>query len=152
MLADFDITKINESNFEDFIFLIKKLAEYEKLEPPDDSAVKRLKADGLGDDRKYSAYLGLLSGKPVAYIIYFFNYSSFRAMPTLYLEDLFVLEEFRRLGIGTKLFDFCMKQAREHGCGRIELCVLTWNEPAIKFYEKNRADRLDWYFYRVEIQ
>lgn len=48
------------------------------------------------------------------------------------------------------LFGFCVRQARERGFGRMEWCVLDWNEPAIRFYEKNGARRLDWFFYRLD--
>ena len=47
------------------------------------------------------------------------------------------------------MFRFCMSKAKDHHCGRIELCVLEWNTPAIEFYEKNHAKRLNWYFYRL---
>jgi GNAT superfamily N-acetyltransferase len=152
MTDDLQIQKISEENFDDFIFLVTKLAEYEKLVPPDEEAVARLRVDGLAERPGYEAYLGYIDGRAVAYLIYFFNYSSFLARPTLYLEDIFVLEEYRRRGLGTLLFRFCASQAREKECGRIELCVLTWNEPAIKFYEKNFGKRLDWYFYRLEAE
>lgn len=143
------IEKISEKNFNDFISLIEGLANYEKLDPPDDQAKSRLKRDGLSENPIYEAYLGFLNGTPIGYIIYFFTYSSFLALPTLYLEDIFILEEYRRKGFGRKLFDFCAKQAQIRGCGRIEWCVLTWNELAIKFYEKIGAARLNWYFYRL---
>ncbi|NVM01820.1 MAG: GNAT family N-acetyltransferase [Candidatus Helarchaeota archaeon] len=149
MTDEFKIERISESNFNDFVYLIEKLAEYEKLEPPDDEAKVRLKRDGLSEDPKYEAYLGFLNGKPIGYIIFFFTYSSFLAMPTLYLEDILILEEYRRKGFGEKLFNFCVKQAQLRECGRMEWCVLTWNEPAIKFYEKIGASRLNWFFYRL---
>ncbi len=149
MTSKLIIERISESNFDDFIYLIEKLAEYEKLDPPDAQAKIRLKRDGLSEDPKYEAYLGFLNGKPIGYIIFFFTYSSFLALPTLYLEDIFILKDYRREGFGQKMFNFCVKQAQIRGCGRMEWCVLTWNEPAIKFYEKIGASRLNWYFYRL---
>jgi len=143
------IDRVNSENFEEFFFLINKLAEYEKLTPPDAEAKARLKKDGLSTEPRYEAYLGKLGEKAVGYIIFFLTYSSFLALPTLYLEDIFVLEEYRRKGIGQQLFEFCIKQAKDRGCSRIELCVLNWNVPALKFYEKNHAMRLDWTFYRL---
>jgi GNAT superfamily N-acetyltransferase len=150
MNDDFVIERVNEQNFNEFLSLIEKLAEYEKLTPPDEGARARLKEHGLSDSPKYEAFIARTNGNAVAYLIYFFNYSSFLALPTLYIEDIFVLKEQRRQGIGSRVFEFCVSQAREHGCGRIEFCVLTWNEPAISFYEKNNAERLDWYFYRLD--
>jgi GNAT superfamily N-acetyltransferase len=150
--ASFDelaVERVDEDNFDEFLYLVEKLAEYERLDPPDEGAKARLKADGLSDNPRYEAYLGRIDGQAVSYAIFFMTYSSFLALPTLYLEDIFVLEEFRRRDIGQKLFEFCVHEARDRGCGRIEWMVLDWNEPAIKFYEKNGAKALDWTFFRM---
>jgi GNAT superfamily N-acetyltransferase len=150
MSQKLSIEPISDQNFDDFLFLIEKLAEYEHLKPPDETAKIRLRHDGLSDDPKYEAYLGNLNGAPVGYLIFFFNYSSFLAMPTLYIEDIFILQEHRRKGLGQQFFKFCVEIAKDRGCGRIEWCVLSWNQPAIKFYEKNNAQKLDWIFYRFD--
>ena len=150
MTDELSIERINSENFDDFIFLIEQLAAYERLTPPDDSAKARLKRDGLAPEPKYEAYIGKQNGKAVGYLIFFMTYSSFLALPTLYIEDIFVLEEHRRQGIGQKLYEYCVKIASERGYGRIEFCVLTWNKPAIQFYEKNSAQRLGWHFYRLD--
>jgi GNAT superfamily N-acetyltransferase len=144
------IEKMNLHNFVTFLNLVEKLANYEKLTPPDEEARTRLEKDGLSEHPKYHAYLGKLDNKYVTYVIFFFNYSSFAAKPLMYIEDIFVLEEYRRQGIGTKMFEFCVEQAKDHGCGRVEWCVLNWNEPGIKFYEKIGAQKLDWTFFRLE--
>ncbi len=149
MERNLTIEKISFKNFDDFLSLIDKLAEYEKLEPPDENAKARLKEDGLGNNPKYYAYLGKLGEKAIGYLIFFMTYSSFLAKPTLYLEDIFILEEHRRRGFGEQLFKFCINQAKARGCGRIEFCVLDWNEHAIQFYDKNKAKRLNWIFYRL---
>ena len=78
-------------------------------------------------------------------------YSSFLALPALFLEDIFVLEEYRKKGFGQKMLDFCIKLAKEKKCGRIDLCILDWNTPSIQFFEKNNAKRLNWLFYRMDI-
>jgi len=150
MTSDITIEKVMNSNFNDFIYLVERLAEYERLQPPDEDARERLRRHGLSENPRYEAYMARVDGQYVAYVIYFFNYSSFLAMPTLYLEDIFVLEEHRRKGIGSRLFKFCAEQALDAGCGRIEFCVLTWNTPAQGFYEKNMAEKLNWYFYRLD--
>ena len=143
------IERLSEKNFNNFLHLIEKLAEYENLDPPNSDAKIRLKKDGISKNPKYEAFLGIINGKPVSYIIYFMTYSSFLALPTLYLEDIFVLKEHRKKGIGQEMFDFCVKQAKKRDCGRLELCVLDWNEPAIKFYKKNKLQCLDWKFFRL---
>ena len=145
------IEKVSSKNFEEFLALIRKLAEYEKLAPPDADARERLRVDCLSNSPKYEACLGKIGagGIYVAYVIYLFTYSSFLALPTLFLEDLFVLNEYRRQGIGQKMFDLCRKKGIQKGCGRIEFIVLDWNKPAQRFYEKNKALRMDWGFYRL---
>jgi GNAT superfamily N-acetyltransferase len=144
------ITKVTAENFESFLSLIKNLAEYEKLSPPDEEAQGRLRHDCLSDKPRYWAYLATVNNQPAGYIIYFFTYSSFLALPTLFLEDIFVLDKYRQLGVGKALFDFIKQTAKQAGCGRIEFTVLKWNKLAQDFYVKNKAKNLDdWYFYRV---
>ena len=151
MSKELKIEKINHENFNEFLYLIEKLAEYEKLDPPDRQAKHRLRVDGLRENPKYEAYLAKLNDIYVGYVIYFMNYSSFLALPTLYLEDIFVLKEQRKEGIGQKLFNFCIKKAKEKNCGRVEWHVLDWNKLGIDFYEKNHAEHLsNWLYYRLD--
>lgn len=72
----------------------------------------------------------------IGYALYFFTYSSFLAKPSLYLEDLFVLGEYRKRGVGFALFRRCVDEAVSNGCGRMEWAVLTWNQKALGFYER----------------
>ena len=149
-MTDFLIEKINEENFSEFIYLIEKLAEYEKLLPPDEDAKLHLKNDAFSKNPKYEAYVAYIDEKPAGYITFYFTYSTFLAKKTLYLEDIFVLEEFRKRGLGKALFEFCKKEAKNRGCGRMDWTVLTWNEPSIRFYEKLGGERQDWYLYRLD--
>jgi len=153
MKNDIEIHQVNNENFASFIELIKQLAVYEKLTPPDNQAIARLKADCLSNTPKFEGFIAYIGGIPVGYMIVLMTYSSFRALPTLYIEDLFILEEFRRRGIGKVLFDHAKSLAQKRGCGRIEWTVLDWNEPATKFYEKHGGSHMkDWRFYRLELK
>lgn len=143
------IKPVNAENFDEFLALIDRLAEYEKLALPSEEAKKRLRQDCLTEKPKFQAFIGKIGNKSVSYVIYFFTYSSFLALPTLYLEDVFVLEDYRRQGVGERMFRFLKETAKKEGCGRIEFTVLKWNTSAQQFYEKNRAKRLEWYLYRV---
>jgi len=143
------IKKVDEETFNEFVGLINKLAEYEKLEPPDDDAKKRLRQDCLSGKPKYQAFIGKIGVIPVSYMIYFFTYSSFLALPTLFLEDIFVLEKYRKQGVGKKMIEFIKENAKREGCGRIEFTVLKWNKVAQQFYEENKAQRLEWFLYRI---
>jgi len=143
------IEKVDAETFNDFLGLIDKLAGYEKLVPPNEEAKKRLRRDYLSDKPKYQAFIGKFGGKYVSYVIFLFTYSSFLALPTLFVEDIFVLEEYRLQGIGKKMFDFLKEIAKREGCGRIEFTVLKWNTSAQGFYEKNKAQRMEWFLYRL---
>jgi GNAT superfamily N-acetyltransferase len=144
------ITRVSAENFEGFLGLIKKLAEYEKLAPPDTEAQSRLQRDCLIEKPRFWAYLATVNGEPAGYIIYFFTYSSFLALPTLFLEDIFVLDIYRHQGVGEALFELIKQTAKREGCGRIEFTVLKWNKLAQDFYAKNKAKNLDdWLLYRV---
>jgi GNAT superfamily N-acetyltransferase len=134
----------------DLASLVRALARYEKLTLPSPAATRRLARD-VG--RRIRVLMAEVDGKPVGYAIYLFTYSSFLARPTLYLEDLFVLPEHRRLGLGGAFFKSLLAEARREGCGRMEWVVLDWNTPAHRFYRKLGAKPLeDWNTYRLVLR
>ena len=135
---------------ETFLALIDALADYEKLARPTADARARLIRDGFSEPRRFHPYMAELDGQPVGYAITYFTYSSFLALPTLYLEDLFVLPGVRRKGVGSEFFRFLAGEAVRQGCGRMEWAVLEWNQLAMDFYERLGSTRLsDWYTYRL---
>jgi GNAT superfamily N-acetyltransferase len=149
MLDGIQFEKVNSENFNEFFKLVKKLAEYEKQDPLDNPVKLRLKRDAFLDKPRFEAYLAKLDNTYIGYFIFFMTYSSYLALPTLYIEDIFVLDEHRRKGVGQKMFQFCIQQAKEKGCGRMEWCVYNWNKPAINFYKKIIAKRLNKSYYRL---
>lgn len=130
--------------------LIQALAEYEKLTHQVVGSPEQL-AEHLFGDRPYAEVLvAELGGDVVGMALYFFNYSTFLTQPGLYLEDLFVLSEYRGQGIGKALLKALAQVAVERNCGRFEWSVLDWNTPSIEFYEYMGADVLpDWRICRV---
>jgi GNAT superfamily N-acetyltransferase len=82
-------------------------------------------------------------GKSVGFVLFFHNYSTFLTKPGLYLEDIFVLPEYRQQGIGKALLKKVAQIALDRNCGRLEWSVLDWNEPAITFYQRMGASILD---------
>lgn len=90
-------------------------------------------------------------GKLVSYIMWFHNYSSFRAKRGLYLEDIYIAPEHRRLGLGQQVLQYLARKALELDCARFEWVVLDWNQSAIEFYEHLGASVLpDWRIVRIE--
>ena len=144
------IRPFRKSDAKDLVSLVRALARYEKLKPLTPAAARRLVAD-VG--RRIQVLMALDDGKAVGYAIYLFTYSSFLARPTLYLEDLFVLPDQRRSGIGGRFFRALLQAARREGCGRVEWVVLDWNAPAHRFYRKLGARPLDhWITYRMTLK
>ena len=136
--------------FPDFSRLIVALAEYECLTPPDAQAFARMEEHAFAARPKFEAFLAFYGDKAVGYAVIFETYSSFLAKPTLYLEDLFVLPDFRSVKIGLSLFRFVAGEALKRGCGRMEWQVLDWNELALNFYRKLGAQHLEgWLPYRL---
>jgi GNAT superfamily N-acetyltransferase len=131
--------------------LIDGLADYEKLARPDNAARQRLIADATATPPRFNTLLAEIDGVVSGYAIFFFTYSSFRAQPSLYLEDIFVLPQHRGRGAGLALFRNCAAEAVRQGCGRMEWQVLSWNTPTISFYERLGARHLDdWLPFRLD--
>ena len=130
--------------------LIKELAVYEKLADKVVTDEKAIKKTLFGKKPYAEVRLANWEGKPAGLVIFFHNYSTFLGKPGLYIEDLYVKETLRGLGIGRALFLECVRIARERDCGRMEWSVLNWN-PARRFYEKLGAYPLqEWAVYRLD--
>ena len=148
------------SDAEDLHRLIVELAVFE-LEPDAvELSVEQLK-EQLSDEKSlFKAVLAEVETtsmkdpiKIVGFALFFFNYSTWKGRKGLYLEDLFVSEDFRGLGIGKALMLFLAEIAKSEGCARFEWSVLKWNQPAISFYEHLGAVRMEeWVGYRLNEQ
>lgn len=152
-MARIEIVPVTRERFDDLIALVVMLAEYEKLEPPSPAARERLCEDICGKKPRIEAVLAVDErGQALGYAIMLETYSSFLALPTLYLEDIFVREDARHLGAGSKLFDHVVEQARRRGCGRVDWQVLDWNMLARDFYEhRGAASMKEWMLYRIDL-
>lgn len=134
-----------------WLALIDGLADYEKLARPDAAARQRLAEHALTRPPRFHTLLAEVDKRVVGYAMYFFTYSSFRAQPSLYLEDIFVLPDWRGHGAGRALFRACAAEAVHQGCGRMEWQVLSWNTPSIEFYRRLGARQLeDWLPFRLD--
>ncbi len=132
--------------------LIRELADFEKLDPPDSDAQARLVADAFSETPPFKVLLAEIGERAVGYAFYFFTYSSFLAKKTLYLEDIYISNDFRGLGIGKQMIQHLLKIASGSNCGRMEWVVLDWNKNAIDFYENLGARELkEWKTYRLVI-
>jgi GNAT superfamily N-acetyltransferase len=130
----------------DAIFeLIMGLAAYEKLTENVTGNSYLLRSHLFGARPYAESIVAELDSKLVGFGLFFHNYSTFLTQPGLHLEDVFVLPEYRRQGIGKALMIAVAKIAFDRGCGRLEWSVLDWNQPAIEFYQSLGATILpDW--------
>jgi len=150
----FHIRAAKPSDVEGILGLITALAIYEK-EPESVKTTPELLTTNLFGPTPYAHCLLAFSGAPastcadttssiapdhepapIGIALYFFNFSTHTGKPGLYLEDLFVEEEARGIGIGKAFFAELGRIALEKACARMDWCVLKWNTPSIGFYEK----------------
>ncbi|MCR9170950.1 MAG: GNAT family N-acetyltransferase [bacterium] len=124
--------------------LIQGLADFEN--EPDEvvNTAEKLGAD-LFDKKVCEALVATESDRIIGFALYYMAYSTWKG-PVLYLEDLYVLPDYRGTGAGSKLFDAVVNIAKERNCARMDWQVLDWNTDAIAFYERKGAtiDK-EWY-------
>jgi GNAT superfamily N-acetyltransferase len=130
--------------------LIRQLAEYEKLAHDVTATEADLRASLFGARPAAEVLIGSVEGKPAGFAVFFQNFSTFRGRPGLYLEDLFVMPEWRGRGLGEAFLRHVAREAVRRNCARFEWAVLDWNAPAIAFYRKLGAEPLnDWTLFRA---
>ena len=116
--------------------LLNELAEYERMSDLVTGSAKKLSKHiaGKTEPRVY-ARVAEADGKLVGYTLTFKAFSSFRAAPMLWLEDLYVSPAYRRLGIGDAFLREAARLTMKHKCAKLEWWVLAWNKPALDFYK-----------------
>jgi GNAT superfamily N-acetyltransferase len=137
------IRTATEADVPQILRFIRALAEFEREPEAVEATEEGLRSDGFGPEPFYACLMAEQDGQAAGFALYFFNYSTWLGRPGLYLEDLFVLPEFRGLGIGKALLQKVAAVAVEKGCKRLQWEVLDWNTPAIDFYRAMGAEFLD---------
>ena len=144
------IREANENDTPLILSFITKLSIYEKL-PHEVSATVEILHKSIFIERNANVVFILEDGKEIGFALYFYNFSTFTGKKGLYLEDLFVLEEYRGRGYGKKLLSYLAEIAVREDCSRFEWIVLDWNTPSINFYKSLKAFPLsDWTVFRLE--
>ena len=131
--------------------LIGALADYERAAHQVTGNPDLLREALFGPRPHAEVLIAERDGEPVGFALYFGTFSTWECRPGIYLEDLYVSQAHRRTGVGEALFAALAQVAQERGCARLEWVALNWNEPAIRFYERQSARPLDeWVTYRLE--
>lgn len=147
-----EIRDTTEEDIPVIMDLCYQLSVYEKLEFKGTEELYR--KYGFSEDKIYDCMLvenkGDIGPEYLAVALFYYTFSTFEAKPTLWLEDIFVPEDYRGNGIGTALLKKLCQIAVEKDCGRVEWTVIDWNEPSRQFYFSLGAKAMDeWTTFRM---
>ena len=131
------------------LFFIRELASYEKMSD-EVVATEELLREWLFEKQIVEVIFACADGKEIGFALFFHNYSTFLGRAGIYLEDLYILPEYRGKGYGKAMLKELARIAVERGCGRLEWWCLDWNQPSIDFYLSLGAVPMnDWTVYRI---
>lgn len=148
-MSDFRFRYAEEKDTALILYFIRQLAIYEKMEDQV-TADENLLKEWLFQKQTARVIFALEGEKEVGFALFFHNFSTFLGKGGIYLEDLFVLPEYRGKGYGKGLLKQLAKIAVSEGCGRLEWMCLDWNRPSIDFYLSLNAQPMeDWTLYRL---
>jgi GNAT superfamily N-acetyltransferase len=138
-----------ESDVPLILRFIRQLAEYENL-LDEVVATEEMLRDWIFIRKRAEVILGEAGGTTIGFALYFHNFSTFLGRAGIYLEDLYVLPEYRGKGYGKAFLKKLAQTAVEQGCGRLEWWCLDSNKPSIDFYLSLNARPMDeWTVYRL---
>jgi len=148
---DIQIRPATEADVPLLFELILELAAYEKLAEKVAGDAEVLRASLFEQKAAEALLIETADGEAVGYAIFFTTFSTFECRSGVWLEDVYVRPEHRRGGIGRLVMEHLAQLTLERGHVRLEWVALDWNEPALNFYEKLGARRLDdWVIHRLE--
>jgi GNAT superfamily N-acetyltransferase len=144
------IRETSEKDIPTILALIQELADYEKLSHVVSANESDLKKNLFGEKRYAKVIIAEYDGVVAGQALFFYNFSTFKGKPGIYLEDLYVRPAFRKKGIGKALLSYLVELAKTEDCGRVEWVVLDWNKNAIDFYKNMGAEPMtDWIVFRL---
>lgn len=135
--------KITENHVAKVVSLMREFAEYENLSEYCTVTEDRLYAAMFGAGAFVEGLIVLDGEVAIAYALFYPNFSTFRGERGLFLEDIYITEEYRRHNLGEKMLREIARIAKGRGCERLDFLVLDWNAPAVKFYLKHGAEKND---------
>ena len=136
---EFTIRFAKESDIPTILRFINELAVYEHLEHELNLTEESLK-ENIFEKKKAEVVIAFEDDVPVGHAVFFETFSTFVGRHGLYLDDLYVNDQYRGLGYGKKLFEEVAKIAYERNCGRLEWQCLDWNKSSIDFYLSTGAE------------
>lgn len=150
-MSDFAISPATPDDVPTILRLIRALAEYEKMADQVVATEARLREALFAPQPVAECLIAREGARPVGFALFFHNFSTFRGLRGLYLEDLFVEPDCRGRGYGRALLQRLAQIAIARGCPQMDWSVLDWNQPAIGFYRRIGALPLDeWTIFRLK--
>lgn len=148
-MSQFSIRLAEEKDVSLILHFIKELADYEKM-LSEVVATEEILREWIFEKNKAEVIFAMEDDKEIGFALFFHNFSTFLGRAGVYLEDLYVIPEYRGKGYGKALLKHLAKIAVERGCGRLEWWCLDWNQPSIDFYRSLGAQPMDeWTVYRI---
>jgi GNAT superfamily N-acetyltransferase len=149
-MPDNRIRRIEPSDLDAAVALVHELARYEKAPDECHLTVDQLRAALFGPAPALFGHVAVLDGDVVGVALWFLNFSTWRGMHGIYLEDLFVQPVHRGGGLGTALLTALAQECVTQGYERLEWSVLNWNTPSIGFYRSLGAVPMaEWTVFRL---
>ncbi len=145
----FEIVSATQNDCTEILRFINELAAYEKMSD-EVVATEELLNEWIFEKQKAEVIFAVEDGKKVGFALFFHNFSTFLGRAGIYLEDLYVMPEYRGKGYGKALLKELACITIKRGCGRLEWACLDWNQPSIDFYLSLGAKQMDiWTTYRL---
>lgn len=149
MTGNFEIRFAQPQDVPMILHFINQLAQYENMSDQV-VATQELLHEWIFVQKKAEVLFAEEAGKPIGFALFFHNFSTFLGRAGIYLEDLFILPEYRGKGYGKQLLKRLAQITLQRGCGRLEWACLDWNQPSIDFYLSLDAQRMEeWTVYRL---
>lgn len=133
------IETAKEKDIPAIIELTREFAEYENLLDYLEITGEKLLEAMFGENGFVEGLIAFSGEKPIAYALFYLNFSSFRGQFGIYLEDIYITEKYRSRGVGELMLKQIARVGKQNGAVRMDFQVLDWNAPAIKFYKKHGA-------------
>lgn len=138
-----------EKDVAKILFFIKELASYEQM-LDQVIASEEILREWIFEKKRAEVIFAVVGEKEIGFALFFHNFSTFLGRSGLYLEDLYIMPEYRGMGYGKATLKKLAQIAVERKCGRFEWWCLDWNKSSIDFYLSMGAEAMsDWTVYRV---
>lgn len=137
---NFHVKQASENDVSAIIELMREFAAFENLLETLEITEEKLYEAMFGEGGFVRCFIAFSDEKPIAYALYYLSFASFRGQKSVYLEDIYITESFRKSGLGETILKLVAREGKEKGAVRMDFQVLDWNAPAIKFYKKHGAE------------